>query len=278
MTDHDITPDDGFERWLASAAPSLNEPPATPRDAMWAGISSQLLAEGSLDYARDKSRQPRPHARRLRGSWMWPAAVAAALVGGIAIDRVVLRPTGAPAEPTTTAARRVAPTDSSLQVVATDPQPRPRPTVERRPDRAAPDATPPRVADRLAPPSGEARGPSATLRLAAAQTLAQAELLLAAYRTDDTADTQQLGRWAREVLASTRLLLDSRAARDPQLGMLLQDLELVLMQIAQLSGAPMDTTERELLDRMLRDRELLPRIRSAVPTTGAAATMGATTD
>ena len=107
------------------------------------------------------------------------------------------------------------------------------------------------------------------MQLAASQTLAQAELVLATYRAGDTTDARQLGRWAKDVLGSTRLLLDSRAARDPQLRALLQDLELVLAQIAQLSGAPLDPTERELLDRTLRERDLLPRIRNVVPSGGA---------
>jgi hypothetical protein len=46
---------------------------------------------------------------------------------------------------------------------------------------------------------------------------------------------------------------------------LLDDLELVLVQIIQLSGAPLDPADRELIDRALADRDLLPRIRTAVP-------------
>jgi hypothetical protein len=105
-------------------------------------------------------------------------------------------------------------------------------------------------------------------QLAAVQTLSQAEALLVAWRTDaprDTAAALQLGRWARDVLGSTRLLLDSPAASDPRLRALLDDLELVLAQIVQLSGAPLTDAERTLLERSVRERDLLPRIRSAVP-------------
>ena len=78
---------------------------------------------------------------------------------------------------------------------------------------------------------------------------------------------RQLGRWGREVLTSTRLLLDSPAGDDPQLRALLDDLELVLVQIIGLSGggAPLDATDRALIDRALEDHNLLPRIRTAVP-------------
>jgi hypothetical protein len=107
-------------------------------------------------------------------------------------------------------------------------------------------------------------------RTAAIQTLVQAEALLTAYRgaesgTRDPQTVQQAARWAREVLSSTRLLIDSPAGRDPQLRALFTDLELILAQIVQLSGMPLQARERELIDRAMRDRDLLPRIRSAVP-------------
>ena len=107
-------------------------------------------------------------------------------------------------------------------------------------------------------------------RLAARQTLVQAEALLTAYRASDDQhrdqeSMQQAGRWARDVLTSTRLLLDSPAASDPQMRALFTDLELVLAQIVQLSGAPLQAGERELIERAMRDRDLLPRLRSALP-------------
>lgn len=112
--------------------------------------------------------------------------------------------------------------------------------------------------------------PSRLYRMAAAQTLTQAEALLTAYRASGVADqnpaaARQLGSWGREVLSSTRLLIDSPAGDDPQLRPLLNDLELVLVQIIQLSGAPLGATDRALIDRALQDRDLLPRIRTAVP-------------
>jgi len=106
-------------------------------------------------------------------------------------------------------------------------------------------------------------------RTAAMQTLAQAEALLTTYRhaenVRDPQAMQQAARWARDVLSSTRLLLDSPAGRDPQMRTLFSDLELILAQIVQLSGMPLQARERELIDHAMRDRDLLPRIRSAVP-------------
>src|SRR5207237_2346480 len=112
--------------------------------------------------------------------------------------------------------------------------------------------------------------PSRLYRMAAAQTLTQAEALLIAYRASDVPQhdpvtARQLASWGRQVLSSTRLLLDSPAGDDPQLRPLLDDLELVLVQIIRLSGAPLDANDRALIDKALRERDLLPRIRTAVP-------------
>ncbi|HYD51539.1 MAG TPA: hypothetical protein VEA99_02885 [Gemmatimonadaceae bacterium] len=246
MTTHDIGPDRDFERWLAQAAPTLNEPPATPKDDMWAEVAARL--------PQPTARGRRPSAR---GRWTWPVMVAAALLLGAAIDRFLLRRAAEVAGPPRIADGAATPrTDAPV-----DPRkPRPRPS---DPERAVPR------------PDAVARRPeaSASLRLAASQTLAQAELLLAAYQADDADDAAQLARWSRDVLSSTRLLLDSRAAADPTLRALLEDLELVLMQIAQLSGTP-SGVERELLDRALRDRDLLPRLRTAAPTGPPTTTTG----
>lgn len=65
---------------------------------------------------------------------------------------------------------------------------------------------------------------------------------------------------ARELLATTRLLLDSPQAGDPHLQALLSDLELVLAQIVRLphrAGAP----DVYLIDQALDQREVLPRLR-----------------
>jgi hypothetical protein len=120
------------------------------------------------------------------------------------------------------------------------------------------------------PPVGDSAARADLYRLAAVQTLGQAEALLTAYRAGGAslprdASTRQLGSWAREVLGSTRLLIDSPAGADAQLRPLLNDIELVLVQIVRLSGSPLDSTDRALIDGALRDRDLLPRLRTVVP-------------
>ena len=65
-----------------------------------------------------------------------------------------------------------------------------------------------------------------------------------------------------ELLATTRLLLDSPAAGDPELRALLDDLELVLAQIARLSTRR-GSMELDLIAGALEQRDVIPRLVSA---------------
>ncbi|MDQ2665286.1 MAG: hypothetical protein M3Z05_04680 [Gemmatimonadota bacterium] len=218
--------DPAFDAWVERMAPTLNAPPATPRMAMWDAIQAAQEATPASASAPVVNT-----ASRRRTTWIWPAAIAAALVLGVGIDRYMLT-----SPPRTTqvasAPARTLPTTNGNDTALTSP--------------------------------------SRLYRIAAVQTLTQAEALLTAYRSTDLATrnpaaAKQLGAWGREVLSSTRLLLDSPAGDDPQLRSLLDDIELVLVQVIRLSGSPPDSIERALIDGAMRDHELLPRIRTAVP-------------
>lgn len=74
-------------------------------------------------------------------------------------------------------------------------------------------------------------------------------------------DSHLAGR-AHELLLTTRLLLDSPAADDSRTRGLLEDLELVLAQIARMSG-PQGRTEFELVRQAVDERDVLPRLRTA---------------
>lgn len=222
--DADVVPpaDPAFDAWIAKVAPELNAPKRVPRREMWDAIQAARGGTGVIPLRRNPLRLL--------------SLIAAALLLGVAIDRVVLRKTETVNTP-----------------VASVP------------------ATPPDSAE-----------PSRLYRMAATQTLTQAEALLTAYRASeererDPVATRQLGRWGRDILSSTRLLLDSPAGDDPQLRALLNDLELVLVQIIQLSGEQLDPSERALINRALEERDLIPRIRTAVPA-GAIAAAGATSE
>jgi len=219
--------DPQFDAWVEKVAPTLNAPNAAPRREMWDAI--QAAQKTAHDAQAGRLSGVTPLRRNLR----LMSLIAAALLLGVAIDRLALRQADPSAPGAVAVANRVAPVP-------------PSPTV------------------------GSSSDASRLYRLAAAQTLTQAEALLTAYRASGVAErnpaaARQLGSWGREVLSSTRLLLDSPAGDDPQLRPLLDDLELVLVQIIELSGAPLDASDRALIDRALEDRDLLPRIRTAVP-------------
>ncbi|HXE58581.1 MAG TPA: hypothetical protein VNK43_11325 [Gemmatimonadales bacterium] len=106
------------------------------------------------------------------------------------------------------------------------------------------------------------RGDAAPSRALAVETvrhLARAEMLLTAVRTGPR--DAQFSAAARDLLATTRLLLDSRAVTDPRTRALLEDLELVLAQIAPADGAD----DLDLVVEALEERDMMPRLRTVIP-------------
>ena len=69
---------------------------------------------------------------------------------------------------------------------------------------------------------------------------------------------------ARQLLATNRLLLDSPAAQDRRTRLLLEDLELVLAEIAQLPVEP-SREAWELVGEGMERGSVLPRLRTVVP-------------
>ena len=129
-------------------------------------------------------------------------------------------------------------------------------------------------------PSGpqvwEARGVSTTAyRLTAVEHLSQSEAFLTLFRssTRGGGDERLASATARQLLASNRLLLDSPAAQDRKIRLLLEDLEVVLAEIAQLSPEPHEK-DLELIKDGIERGGVLPRIRIAVPA-GSTLTQGA---
>ena len=75
----------------------------------------------------------------------------------------------------------------------------------------------------------------------------------------------QITAWSRDLLESTRLLIDSPAGRNPKRRALLMELELVLVQLVE-SGPTMRTEDRTMMDELLsRAALLLTRIRTTIP-------------
>ncbi|MBA3316592.1 MAG: hypothetical protein H0T50_00675 [Gemmatimonadales bacterium] len=120
-------------------------------------------------------------------------------------------------------------------------------------------------------------GPSAnatTYRLAAQEHLGQSEAFLTLFRTslEEPTDHRLASASARQLLATNRLLLDSPAAVEQSTKLLLEDLELVLAEIAQLSPQSRAQDLRLIRDGLERGN-VMPRLRTAVPA-GAAPTQG----
>jgi hypothetical protein len=118
---------------------------------------------------------------------------------------------------------------------------------------------------------------SSPYRLMVAQHLVRSEALLTEFRADARRGSTDadVARWADDLLMKTRLLLDSPAADDPRLRALLDDLELVLAQIASLPRAE-DETEVDLAERAIERSRVLPRMRTMVPAGSATTALGET--
>ena len=103
--------------------------------------------------------------------------------------------------------------------------------------------------------------------VAAQQYLTRTEVLLTDFRSQSARGQldPQFVAAARDLLTTTRLMLDSPAANDPRLQPLLEDLELVLAQITQLPAEPGRKNEMDWINQGLNQRSVLTRLRTATP-------------
>jgi hypothetical protein len=208
--------DDRLDDQLEEGAREHNEPPETPRDAMWAAI----VASRATTEKTKRTRHLRP--------FLIPAGIAAILALGVGLGRLS------------------APT----------PTPAPAP----------------------APPVVASEGPRArgmAYQVAAAEHLSQSEAFLTLFRTSvrKGGNEQLASATARQLLATNRLLLDSPAATDTHTRLLLQDLELVLAEIAQLSPQAR-SRDLDLITEGMERGGMMSRLRTAVPS-GSSTTQGA---
>ena len=204
---------------LLAAAREINNPPATPREEIWARVRAarserKIIPIESVRQSDGPTvtRSGRPTVRRFT---VWAAGIAAILLIGIALGR---------------------------STVTNSPVPGPS-TIS-----ALPDSTVPR----------EKR--NAAYTMAAVQHLTRVETFLTTLRT---APDQQFTGQARELLISTRLLLDAKDM-DPRLRKLMSDLEDILVQIVQYD-ANGTREDLDLITDGLEERQVLPRLHSAIP-------------
>jgi hypothetical protein len=107
---------------------------------------------------------------------------------------------------------------------------------------------------------------AAHVRAVTLDHLAETEIFLTVVRADlksGRADAERAER-SRELLVRTRLLLGASADRSPAVERLLQDLELLLAEIAALPKSR-PSMDMRLLDETMRKENILPRIRATLP-------------
>ena len=108
--------------------------------------------------------------------------------------------------------------------------------------------------------------PDLAYRVAAAQYLTRTEALLTGFRSDvrRTAVDTQFVEQARELLLTTRLMLGSPVAKSSRMKALLEDLEVVLAQIATLPSGRRSEDAR-LINDAIEQRSVLLKLRTSVP-------------
>ncbi len=261
-----MTDNDRFDDMLRDAAQSYNAPPQTPREAMWDAVRQRRPEQvgsaagpqaASVLESNDKKITP---LRRPQRDWLrWSTGIAATLLIGFGLgkwqgadrgDVAGHSQRGQAAEQGTVA--------SALPKNAGSPP--------AREAEAAAGGRSPQPGDDPAAAMRERATPSA-YQVAAVQHLTQMEVLLTSFRAEAEGGRvmdDQLSVWATDLLGTTRLLLDSPAGDDQRLKRLLKDLELVLAQIAQL-GSRRAGQEVEMINEAVEWRNVLPRLRSAIP-------------
>ena len=222
--------DERFDALMRDAAETFRRPDAPPVDEMWREVEAAHFG-GSRRAGRgdDGSRMPRMSGMRQTQRMHWWIGLAATLVVGVALGRASMALGGA--------RKAAAPVAAETQVATVAPS---------------------TIRDSLAVPYD----------VETSKYLGQAAALLIALPTEAqagggrTADAQFVAR-AGELLTRTRLLLDSPAASDPSMRRLLEDLELVLAQAVRLENGH-SRTELDLINRALEQRDVIPRLRTAV--------------
>lgn len=212
---------------LRTLAAEYHRPPPTPREAIWARIQTARAADSGVAGAGDT--EPVPPARvlpfRARRWGGGPAIRGLTWVTGVAALLGLGIGIG---------------------------------RVTGEPGGADPVAGVHATLERTAAERAEA-----VLAVAVTQFLSRSEAVLTSVRTGE--DGAAFLPAARDLLTTTRLLIDSPAADDLVFRDLLEDLELVLAQVVLLPGEGPAGQERTFITAGMEHRNLMPRLRTAIP-------------
>ena len=230
--------EDRLDEWVRDAARDYNAPPPTPRAEMWEAIQAGRRA------ARIAPRPLTPVRTPLR----YAIGIAALLALGIAIGRI------------TVPSRTEAPAAAGSSTAQTTTQPAQDQPV---PDQPVETVTPNPGSRSPAPSGGDPRERSQVAAVfATGDHLTQVETFLTEFGTRMPA-TDFAGQ-AQDLLTNTRLLLDSKRVADVRTRKLLEDLELVLAQIATLNPRQR-RQDLDLIADGLAQSHLRTRLRNAIP-------------
>lgn len=255
--------DEQLNEMIRLALGESRKPPEPPLDAMWANIEHR-----AFDMAPHRA-MPAPWVR-----WATPAlAAAAAMIIGVGLGWSLAPRGSVVTRFVTTPSQSVA---TNQNVVAT---PVPDSSTTRNAIRTASAQTlqsarpqSPKVLVANLPEQPTQSGANARLASSfddvggsdMSRYLVQTSALLASLpsaRSTAASDTAIATR-AGELLTQTHLLLDSKAGSDPTLHKLLEDLELVLAQVARLR-VQRNGTDLQLIHQALTVRDVLPRVHDA---------------
>jgi hypothetical protein len=225
--------DDRLDDRLRELAGEYNKPPETPREAMWERIVAERSKKGE-PAAPVEDRDDKSSKTRVLPFRRFRFGRPFQIAAGIAAVLALGIGLG------------------RLTVNPSAPTPTPVTVVAARPNVNA-----------------------TAYRVVTTDHLSQSEEFLTLFRASvrGQRDDRLASATARQLLANNRLLLDSPAANDASTRLLLQDLELVLAEIAQLSSSP-KSHDRDLITEGLEQGGVLSRLRTAVPA-GASPTRGA---
>lgn len=218
--------DEQMDELMGRALREVDPPPPAPREQMWARIQAQRAAAAG----EDAGVEPQP------GS------------GPDTVIDLTSRRRRTTWIPWSAAAAAILVLGIGLGRISRD-QAAP-PVANTAPTAGQPDAG-----------QADAAVPTA-YRLAATNHLERTETLLASLSVDRPGGAREMSGWARELLTDTRLLLSSPAAQDPATRRLLEDLELILAQIAGIPEARAEQ-EVELIHDGLNQSDVLLRLRAA---------------
>ncbi|MDQ2889557.1 MAG: hypothetical protein M3R65_03240 [Gemmatimonadota bacterium] len=250
--------DENADRVIRMTLLESRRPPEAPIDEMWAVIEKRVFSGTRLVPLRATRFVP----------WQVPAmAAAAALVIGVAmgwslaprttITHVVAGSSNAAPPAVGGIAIDTRAPDSLTTSVARNAQLAPHTHSHSIDAVAGPSMT------ALAKVSTQPRDVGALGGSDMARYLTQTSALLASLPSDRSSqsDTAIAAR-AADLLTQTHLLLDSRAGSDPTLHRLLEDLELVLAQVARLRGRG-NASDLQFIRQALTVHDVIPRVHDA---------------